>query len=348
LKEKSFQFNVFNKIKNFIYLRKSIIYFLAVSYNQPKFCPNATWNENAVTFADQSTVGTEPYGIFVNTNNTVYVADNTGKRVQVWREGSNIPITANFIGLFSLYSLFVTITGDIYVDNGGIGRIEKLTLNAIQSSTVMNVDGQCYGLFVDINDNLYCSMSGENQVIKKALDSPTITIVAGTGSYGSLSNMLNGPRGIFVDINFDLYVADFNNDRIQLFKLGELNATTLVGTGASSDITLNQPSGIVLDADKYLFIVDRSNRRIVGQGPNGFRCLVGCSGSGSASNELDGPITLSFDSYGNMFVTDSRNNRIQKFDLSMNSCSKCLKIFDKKPLILKYFQVNSFLEIESN
>ena len=69
--------------------------------------------------------------------------------------------------------------------------------------------------------------------------------------------------------------------------------------------------------------MDSNNDRIVGSGPNGFRCLVGCSGSqGSASNQLNTPITLSFDSYGNMFVTDCGNNRIEKFILTNNSLGK--------------------------
>jgi DNA-binding beta-propeller fold protein YncE len=171
---------------------------------------------------------------------------------------------------------------------------------------------------------------GKHQVIKKSLNNttdPTI-IVAGNGSSGSLSNMLNAPWGIFVDINFDLYVADSDNHRIQLFKSGELNAITLAGSEVPGTISLNQPSGIVLDADKYLFIVDRSSHRIVGQDSNGFRCLVGCSGSfGLESNQLKKPYALSFDSYGNMFVSDDQNHRIQKFILSTNSCGKCLKIF---------------------
>jgi hypothetical protein len=310
---------------------KFIFILLAVSYNQPKFCPTIAWNENATTFADQSTVGTQPETVFVNTDNTVYVAALTLNRVQVWLEESISPITPIVNRLSMPWSLFVTITGDIYVDNHNIGRVEKSRLGATRSITVMNVNGACYGLFVDINDNLYCSMPYQHQVIKKSLKSTTNlpTIAAGTGSSGSSSNMLNQPCGIFVDINFDLYVADYLNHRIQLFKSGQLNAKTLAGKGAPGTITLDHPSGILLDADNYLFIVDCWNHRIVGSGPNGFQCLVGCSGSrGSASNQLNGPVTLSFDSYANMFVTDRGNRRIQKFVLSMNCCSKCLKIFE--------------------
>ena len=66
------------------------------------------------------------------------------------------------------------------------------------------------GLFIDINDYLYCSMRDLHQVVTKPLNSISnqLTIIAGTGCSGSISNMLNGPHGIFVDINLDLYVAD--------------------------------------------------------------------------------------------------------------------------------------------
>jgi len=228
------------------------------------------------------------------------------------------------------WSLFVTINGDIYVDGGGMFRVDKSTLSGTQSTTVMSGHECCYGLFVDNNNNLYCSVNSQHQVIKKSLNNlanPS-EIVAGTGSLGSSSTTLNGPWGIFVDNEFNLYVADKFNDRIQLFKSGELTGKTVVGNGAQDTITLNNPLGIVLDADNYLFITDRKHR-IIGSSSNGFRCLVGCSGSsGTASNQLNTPTTLSFDSYGNIFVTDTDNNRIQKFALSMNSCGKCFKIFE--------------------
>ena len=145
----------------------------------------------------------------------------------------------------------------------------------------------------------------------------------GTGICGTTSNMLCYPNGIFVHINFDLYVTDCNNNRVQLFKSGQLNATTIAGSGASGTIILSCPNGVVLDGDDHLFIVDGNNHRIVGSDANGFRCVVGCSGGGSAADQLLGPWSVSFDSYGNMFVTDYGNNRIQKFVLSFNSCGKC-------------------------
>jgi DNA-binding beta-propeller fold protein YncE len=190
----------------------------------------------------------------------------------------------------------------------------------------MYVKSRCSGLFVDINDTLYCSIRDHHQVVKRWLsdDANMTSIAAGTGANGSASNDLNYPYGIFVDTNFDLYVADCRNHRIQLVRSGQLNATTVAGAGSlHTTIKLNCPTGIVLDADKYLFIVDYGSHHIVGSGPNGFRCLAGCSGSaGSASNQLSNPYTLTFDKYGNMFVTDFADSPVKKFVLSTNSCGK--------------------------
>jgi len=300
--------------------------FSAFPYNQPKFCPNASWNANAITFASSSEVGQQPRGIFVDTNNTVYVADATNNRVQVWFNESTSPTKTISGGLSGPNAVFVATNGDIYVDNGlNNGRVDKWTMDANTSVPAMSVNSSCYGLFVDINDTLYCSTPDLHQVVKRSLnDNMTApTLAAGTGIPGATSNLLNQPYGIFVDVNFDLYVADYGNNRIQLFGVGQLNATTVAGSSSlNTTIALNNPYGIVLDADNYLFIVDSGNARIVGSGPNGFRCLVGCSGSGPAFNQLDGPSDLSFDSYGNIFVTDFYNNRVQEFILLTNSCGK--------------------------
>jgi streptogramin lyase len=325
-------FLIFKEIKSLkfqlsIKLISFLSYFLAVSYNQPKFSPNASWNPNATTFADSTTVGLHAFGIFVNTNNTVYVADYENGRIQVWLNKSINPTRTISGNLSSPYGIFVTTSGDIYVDNGlSNGRVDKWTLNTNSSVPAMYVGSACYGLFVDINDTLYCSLPHLNQVVTKSLnsDSNITKVVAGTGTAASTSNALSYPEGIFVDINLDLYVADNGNHRIQLFQSGQLNATTVAGNKSSnSTITLNGPTGIVLDADGYLFIVDNGNNRIVGSGPNGFRCLVGCPGNSSASNQLSSPHILSFDSYGNMFVTNWGSSLIQKFILSTNSSGKC-------------------------
>ena len=215
--------------------------------------------------------------------------------------------------------------GNIYVDNGYSNhRIDRWMWNASTHVPVMYVDQSCYALFVDINNLLYCSINNLHQIVTQSLDNPSniTTIVAGIGCNGSTSFLLSYPSGIFVDINLDLYVADSGNNRIQLFESGQSNGSTVAGYGALNTISLNYPTGIILDALKYLFIVDQNNHRIVSSGPNGFRCLIGCLGSGSASYQLLNPHSMAFDNVGNIFVTDSGNTRIQKFLLLNNTLSK--------------------------
>ena len=296
------------------------------SYNQPKFSSCATWNSNATTFANISSIGTQPRGIFVDTNNSIYFADYARNRVQVWLEGSPHPIRNITIGLLYPFSIFVTNNGDIYVDNGATyRRVDKWTSNASSSIIAMRVSYSCYGLFVDILENVYCSMDLLHSVVKRSFDghvNATIT-VAGNGTPGSASNLLNGPRGIFISTNFSLYVADCYNNRIQLFQRAKLNGTTVAGVGTSGAISLVCPTSVVLDGDGYLFIADSQQNRIIASSQNGFRCILGCTNlAGSTADRLQQPWTISFDSYGNLFVTDMMNVRIQRFLLSTRSCSE--------------------------
>jgi hypothetical protein len=244
----------------------------------------------------------------------------------MWLELNMTSTTLISSNLLNPYSLFVSSNGDIYIGNSyPYNRVDQWTLNTTTNILQMSTREQCSSIFVDIKDTLYCSIANLNQVIAKSLNSEpnTLRMVAGTGCADNSPYGLSSPCGIFVDINFDLYVADCGNNRVQLFQLGQILATTVAGNGAINTITLSCPTGVVLDADKYLFIVDSGNNRIIGSGPTGFWCIIGCFGLGSAPNQLNNPQSMSFDSYGNIFVTDLGNQRIQKFVLATNSCSKC-------------------------
>ena len=108
-----------------------------------------------------------------------------------------------------------------------------------------------------------------------------------------------------------MFCSSINNNilLLQLFRLNQRNGITVVGSGSAKlTIELYSPSGIVLDGDQHLFIVEKVNSRIIGSDENGFRCIFGCS----TNEKLSSPMTMSFDSYGNIYVTDRDNHRVQK------------------------------------
>ena len=323
--EKSIFFQMLNDKQRSLLATRHLRFSLGIPYNLPKLCPNASWNASAVTITTITWIGAYPRALFVNTNNTLFAANRESGIVRVFLEGNTVPIR-NLSGNISVpYSLFVSDVNDIYVDNGEVNlRVDKWSPGATSAVSAMYVCGGCYGLFIDISNNLYCSMNARHQVLSKSLDDRLNiwSVVAGTGTAGSTSLTLYNPRGITVDKNLYLYVADCSNHRIQRFPYQQLNGTTVVGASAPGTISLYCPIAIVLDADGYLFISDNHNHRIVGSSSSGYRCIASCSGAGSSASALFYPAGLSFDSYGNIYIVDNDNHRIQKFLLSRNSCGK--------------------------
>ncbi|CAF1428994.1 unnamed protein product [Adineta ricciae] len=292
-----------------VYNQKSF----AASFNQPNLPSNPIWDRREITFADESIVGKNSRALFVDTNNTILLYDGyslTPKNVI-----PEVPLGCS--------SLFVTSNGDIYANEVGrdLFLVKKWISKTNSFEVVMNTSEECVDLFVDINDTLYCSIVLKHQVVKKdsSYSSFVPIPVAGTGNNGSAFDELHQPRGIFVDVNLDLYVADCGNHRVQLFRFGKKDAVTRVGQESQKPtISLRCPSGIALDANKYLFILDRGNDRVVGEGPYGFRCLIGCNSYGYDTQyaQLRDLFTMSFDVFGNILVVDDYKGHIQKFVLT--------------------------------
>jgi tripartite motif-containing protein 71 len=297
---------------------------IETSYNQPNLSPSACWNPYAITFANRVELGFDPSIIFVSRDNTVYIIDEVNQAVHVWRQGSNHTMKTNFKTKFTVVGLFVTIGGDIFVGSSN-GSVEKWTVNATEGVLVTTFWSGCDGFFIDIKNNLYCSLRNQHRVARQTLDvhANTSITVAGNGKAGETSLNLRYPQGIFVNINLDLYVADCGNNRVQVFRNGQNKGETVAGKFKQFRIILQCPTGVFLDKNNNLFIVDRFNHRIIRSSSRGFDCVIGCSGvRGAASHRLYNPVGIAFDNLGNIFVADKGNDRIQKFLLMRNIFGK--------------------------
>ena len=272
----------------------------------------------------------DPYDIFVDINDTVYLTDIIRDTIQIRHQGNGAPVQMITSNLSNPYSLFISGDNVIYFSNNNGLQVERSTANSTERSPVLPLFGDCYGLFIDINNTLYCSVRSFDLVIQKSLDDTTdsLKFVIGTGCTGSAANALDSPSGIFVDLNFDVYVADTNNDRIQRFRANQLNGTAVAGKGFSTLLALKSPTDVVLDFDGNLFILDNGNNRIVRSGSNVSSCIIGCSSRSKRSgNTLKSPRSMSFDSHGNLFVTDEGNKRVVKFILGIDGPGKFTKFF---------------------
>lgn len=218
-----------------------------------------------------------------------------------------------------LSNLFISSEGSIYVDDIAFNhRLHKWSTNPkLNYSLIANLP-KCTNVFIDSKDSIYCSYDQEHKVVKIPFDvtSHNRIITFGNGTNGSSPDLLDSPSGLFVDIHLNLYVADTGNDRIQRFKPGQTNGTTVAGDSVIEGKGLKSPTAIVVDRRGSLYIADCGNHRIVRAEGNSFRCVVGCNWDSNIAFDLSfHPRAFWFDTGGNMFVFDQVNHHIQKFPL---------------------------------
>ena len=68
---------------SFILINKIIDTYALRELNRPRFC------RNSITFANQSIIGTYPYGIFMNSKNSIDVSDRQHDQILIWEKNIN-------------------------------------------------------------------------------------------------------------------------------------------------------------------------------------------------------------------------------------------------------------------
>ncbi|MDO8673004.1 MAG: TIGR03663 family protein [Dehalococcoidia bacterium] len=150
-----------------------------------------------------------------------------------------------------------------------------------------------------------------------------INSVLTIGAKGSAPGQLNEPKGVAVDRQGNIFVMDSLNRRIQKF---DANGKFLaqVGSEGSGDGEFMPNTGgawgIAVDAEGFVYVADTWNHRIqkfdsdlrfVTKWGDNVDTRGAAQGNGG---KFYGPRGIAVDTEGNIFVTDTGNHRVQKFN----------------------------------
>jgi sugar lactone lactonase YvrE/PKD repeat protein len=166
-----------------------------------------------------------------------------------------------------------------------------------------------------------------------------INTVAGNGVSGfagdggqSTAATLNKPMATAFDASGNMYIADAYNNRVRKIDITGI-ITTIAGTGGSSyggdggpavSAQINNPNGIACDAAGNIYISDNGNARIRKINTSGIIstfCGTGVAAFGgdgglATAAQINAPIGIAVDNFGNLFLADYSNNRIRMIDVS--------------------------------
>lgn len=256
-----------------------------------------------------------PWGIAVDSDGNLYIADRENKRIRKVDKATNI---------------ITTVAGGI---QGGVPR------DSVPATSTRLRDP--VGIALDPEGHLYIADRMDNIIYKVDATTNIITFFAGTGDEGfsgddgmAIHGTLNGPWTIAISPDGHVYIADTDNFRIRKVDAVTNIISTVVGTGEggySGDDSLainakiNRPTGLSFDQDGNLYFSDMDNARIrkldvatniittvVGTGEIGF------SGDGAAAinAQLNLPSGIAIDSNDNIFIADRSNDSIRRVDAS--------------------------------
>ncbi|MDO8414123.1 MAG: hypothetical protein Q7S51_10080 [Gallionellaceae bacterium] len=235
------------------------------------------------------------------------------------------------------------ISGNLFVADSGNNTIRKITATGVVSTlagtagVVGSIDGfgaaarfgYLQGLTSD-GVNLYAADSS-NHIIRKIAVDGMVTTVAGTAgvagsSDGSIAARFDYPRGLTMDGVGNLYVADSNNNTIRKITVSGV-VSALAGTagvagnsdGSGAAASFNYPQGIATDSAGNIYVADTFNytiRKITAIGA--VSTLAGTAGAAGSSDGngtaawFFAPYSLTSNSAGNLYVTDTYNHTIRK------------------------------------
>ncbi|CAF3789758.1 unnamed protein product [Rotaria magnacalcarata] len=268
-------------------------------YKQSSDCPgNLKWSTRATTVIgngygshfDQLSL---PSGLFIEAKTQIlYVSDNTNNRIQ-----KRYP------------------TGEIKTAAGKADGTGGTTLDKLSNP----VD-----VVADENENVLVADWNNQRIQFWEKDAQIGETIAGNGSKGEALNEFSYPSRVLFDSKKNIIVADTQNQRITRWP-PTYDPKTSTGTimaggngGGLNPYQLNNPFGLFYDELNQIFYISNHDSHSITQWVIGDyearNIYAGIPGRyGNSSAQLFYPEGITLDKYGNLYIADCQNHRIQMF-----------------------------------
>jgi len=254
----------------------------------------------------------KPYGVTVDSNGRVIVADTALKRIHIFdiaRKKYSYIEEAGDTQFESPIAAAVDAEDNIYITDSLNSRVYafdrkgnfRFEITSLERPTGIAVDKK--------GKRLYVSDTKKDTVEVYDLNGKKIQTI---GERGQDPGQFNFPVDLCVDNNGDLYVVDTMNFRIQIFNS---NGKFLTMFGRHSDGTgdFGRPKGVSVDSEGNIYVADAlfDTVQIFNRKGN-FLLNFGTLGRQAGFFWL--PSGMFIDSTDKIYVADSYNKRIQIFD----------------------------------
>ena len=174
-------------------------------------------------------------------------------------------------------------------------------------------NGTCYHYVVTV-----VTSKGESPESHEVMAIPSPYLLAmAIGQEGVDEGELSSPTGIALDKDGNLYVADTDNHSIQKFDKTGKFLSRWGGEPSSQEGQFYYPRGLAVGPDDVVYVADSGNNRVQKFDLEGNVQKTwgkfGFAWRGADMGRFDVPWGITTDQDGNVYVSDTSNARIQKF-----------------------------------
>jgi len=295
-----------------------------------------------------------PRGVAVNSQGDILIADTASFRIRVVTQSQGIintlagsgkasfagdgraPLNAQFLAPSGLAA---DTAGNLFIADTGNKRVRKVasggSVSTVAGTGTAGFQGDGPAVTAPLSGPTYLALDKEGELYIADVGNNRVREVSGTAIHtllgdGNAATLL--PAGIALDRFENVYIADSANHRITEV-LVDGSTATVAGDGINGfsgddgpalSAHLSTLGGVAVDSQGDVFVVDAGNQRVRRISKDGTITTVagngtaGFSGDGgpAISAQLHDPSGVAVDSSGNLFITDTGNNRIRMVSAS--------------------------------